>query len=401
MGKIIFLVLMLIFSNSRFLSAQSFEDFVKQQEEGVSQEQKEFEEYQAEIEKEFEQYKNIVEEEYENYKKEILENWDKPEISDNKKWVEYSPDYKTKKVVDFENSNLRIDIIVSKNEKKEEKEKKIKKALEDLIVEDKKTAFENDRLSLNIEKKVVKEVKNIKRDEVKNEPILAIIFFNNSKPGKEEVSKEVKKIIEKSKIQEEPSKVEKTIIISLKVNMPSDSILKKAKQYKPSVSKYTEKNKLDLPLVMAVMHTESAFNPMAKSPIPAYGLMQVVPGTAGKDVTKLLYGKPYLLSPSFLYNDENNISIGTAYLGLLFYGYCKNIKNEESRLYCVIAAYNTGIGNLAQTFAGVKDIKKADAIINKMSSKEVYETLIKKLPKQETIDYLQRILKRKEAYKEI
>ncbi|MDD5771899.1 MAG: transglycosylase SLT domain-containing protein [bacterium] len=401
MKKVIVLAGVMIFFNFSFVSAESFEDFVKQQENGVAQEQQEFEEYQAEIEKEFEQYKNIVEEEYENYKKEILANWDKPEISDNKKWVEYSPDYQTKKIVDFENNNIKIDIIVGQNEKKEEKENKIKKALEDLMVEDKKTAFEKDKLSQNIEKKVIKEVKNIKKDEVKSDPILAPVFFNTPTPKKEEVSKEVKKIVAKAKIQEAPSKVEKTIVISIKIDLPSDSLLKRAKQYKASVSKYTDKNKLDLSLALAVIHTESAFNPMAKSPIPAYGLMQVVPGTAGKDVTKILYGKSYLLSPSYLYNDENNINIGTAYLGLLFYGYCKNIKDVESRLYCVIAAYNTGIGNLAQTFAGVKDIKKADAIINSMTSKVVYETLIKKLPKQETIDYLQRILKRKEAYKAI
>jgi len=66
---------------------------------------------------------------------------------------------------------------------------------------------------------------------------------------------------------------------------------------------------------------------MAKSSVPAYGLMQIVPQSAGLDATEFVYGKPVLLSPSYLYNDKNNVNIGTAYLHILNYRYLKKIKN--------------------------------------------------------------------------
>ena len=63
---------------------------------------------------------------------------------------------------------------------------------------------------------------------------------------------------------------------------------------------------------------------MARSHIPAYGLMQIVPKTAGIDAYQYLYNKKRLLSSSYLYNSENNIEIGSAYLHILYYKYLKS-----------------------------------------------------------------------------
>ncbi len=70
---------------------------------------------------------------------------------------------------------------------------------------------------------------------------------------------------------------------------------------------------MEYPLALAIIHIKSSFNPMAVSYIPAYGLMQIVPQTAGRDVTKNLFGKPMILTPSYLFNKKNNINIGTGY----------------------------------------------------------------------------------------
>ena len=82
--------------------------------------------------------------------------------------------------------------------------------------------------------------------------------------------------------------------------------------------------------------------------MPAYGLMQIVPESAGKDATQQLFGQPKLLAPSYLYNSDNNIQVGTTYLNILYYRYLRKIENPTSRLYCTIAAYNTGAGNVAK-----------------------------------------------------
>src|SRR5690554_6218531 len=101
-------------------------------------------------------------------------------------------------------------------------------------------------------------------------------------------------------------------------------------------------------LVMAIMQTESAFNPMARSHIPAFGLMQIVPSSAGRDASKAVWGKDQLLSGQQLFNPHTNIELGCAYLNILDTRYLAAIKHPQSRLYCTICAYNTGAGNVAR-----------------------------------------------------
>ena len=146
------------------------------------------------------------------------------------------------------------------------------------------------------------------------------------------------------------------------------------------------------------METESSFNPMAKSHVPAYGLMQIVPRTAGKDATNYLYGKAKVLAPSYLYKPENNITIGAAYLHVLHYKYMRRVKNKESRVYCAIAAYNTGASNVAKAFINQASFNKAIPEINKLSPREVYDRLKNFLPRKETRTYIEKVSKRMEKY---
>jgi len=147
------------------------------------------------------------------------------------------------------------------------------------------------------------------------------------------------------------------------------------------------------------METESSFNPRATSPIPAFGLMQVVPKTAGIDAYRHVYGEKKVVSAEFLYDELNNIMMGTAYFNLLDNRYLRDISNGESRFYCAVASYNTGVGNLAKTFTGEKNIRAAANVINAMEPNEVYEFLIENLPALETQNYLRKIVKRAEKYK--
>ena len=71
--------------------------------------------------------------------------------------------------------------------------------------------------------------------------------------------------------------------------------------------------KIPQELIYAIMESESSFNPMARSNIPAYGLMQIVPRSAGIDAYNFLYKEKKLLSSRYLYNPSNNIKMGTAY----------------------------------------------------------------------------------------
>lgn len=158
---------------------------------------------------------------------------------------------------------------------------------------------------------------------------------------------------------------------------------------------------IDVSTVLAIMETESSFNPRATSPVPAFGLMQVVPSTAGIDAYRHVYGEKKLVSAEFLYDELNNILMGTAYFNLLDNRYLRRIKNGQSRFYCAVASYNTGVGNLAKTFVGSKDIKAAAKVINTLSPDQVYNHLLENLPAQETRNYLKKITSRAEKYKKI
>lgn len=156
--------------------------------------------------------------------------------------------------------------------------------------------------------------------------------------------------------------------------------------------------KIDPSLIMAVIETESSFNPMATSPIPAFGLMQLVPRSGGVDAYHFIYGSKKVVSPDYLYDQDNNLLLGTAYLHLLANRYLSGIHDEVSRLYCVLASYNIGVGNLAKTFTREKGLSKAVKRANSMSSQELYDFLQAHLPAEETRNYLKKVLARKRNY---
>ena len=173
---------------------------------------------------------------------------------------------------------------------------------------------------------------------------------------------------------------------------------KRSKVYLPDVKKNAERWDLPMALIFAIMHTESNFNPMAKSHVPAYGLMQLVPWSGAQDSYNFVYKVKKKPSATYLYNAQNNIELGSAYLHLQYYKYMKNIKNPTSRLYCTIAAYNTGAGNVAYAWSGNNNIYKAAAKINKMSSDEVYNHLIANLKYDEARNYLKKVNKKMDQY---
>ena len=149
-------------------------------------------------------------------------------------------------------------------------------------------------------------------------------------------------------------------------------------------------------LIFALIETESHFNPLATSAIPAYGLMQVVPRSAGRDAWLFLTKHKGQPTKNYLFNSKNNIEMGSAYVHILLNRYLSKIKNPKTREYCAIAAYNTGSGNVLKSFH--KKRKLAFNKINSLSPEAVYKHLRAKLPYKETRDYIQKVTKAKKRY---
>jgi len=170
----------------------------------------------------------------------------------------------------------------------------------------------------------------------------------------------------------------------------------RAKKYKPFVEEYSKKYKISKTLIFAIIKTESDFNPYAVSYVPAFGLMQIVPTTAGVEGFERAYGYKKIPDKDFLFVPKNNINIGTAYLNLLFYKYLGKVKNPLSREYLSISAYNAGIGNVLRVFHIRTD--RAISIINSLPPNEIYKRLIYRLPTQEARNYLPKVLKHKKLF---
>ncbi len=178
------------------------------------------------------------------------------------------------------------------------------------------------------------------------------------------------------------------VIWSITIQLVPNHIDKRAHKYLPLVRNAAQKYGVDQSLILAIMQTESSFNPYAVSHSDALGLMQVVQHSAGRDVFKMQgrWGQP---SRSFLFDPENNIDTGTAYLALLQSNYLVGIVNPTSRRYAVITAYNGGAGSVLRVFSSDKN--QAFEVINELQPADVYETLATKHPSAESRRYLYKV----------
>ncbi len=167
-------------------------------------------------------------------------------------------------------------------------------------------------------------------------------------------------------------------------------------KFKPLVKQYAKKYHVSETLVYAIIKTESDFNQFAVSGSGAYGLMQIIPRTAGRDAYYHIKGSKHTPSKSYLFNAKNNIELGVAYLHILGTQYLKGIYNPTSRQYCVISAYNTGSGNVLKTFS--KNRNRAKKVINRLSPSHVYKKLRSNLPYVETRNYLKKVVTAKREF---
>ena len=145
--------------------------------------------------------------------------------------------------------------------------------------------------------------------------------------------------------------------------------------YDDLVEKYSKRYYLEPELIYAIIKQESVFDPAAHSWANAYGLMQLVPLTAG-DMAFLarlnLYSNDLLLSP------DVNIHLGSLYIKQLnrqFTGV-----NEK-----ILAAYN----------AGPHRVKRW----SKIPGSEQIDVFIENIEYSETRDYVRKVMKNYWAYK--
>ncbi len=305
------------------------------------------------------------------FKKHIL-IWPNPKTPSTKTFVKYTNHYKARAIINFQKGYLEVDAL---------KKEYMKKAIVNAIL------MPDDPRSVDLfSDKII----------LKGKPFLAyqIYDFENKPVLYKWRANRFASYLIKHKMHKKY--INHQIYYYVKINLSKNAENVRVKKYLPFVNRYSSIYKIEKSLILGIIKTESDFNPYAVSYVPAFGLMQIVPTTAGVEGYERAYGYKHIPSKEFLFVPKNNIHIGTAYLNVLYYRYLSKIKNSLSRTYCMISSYNAGIGNVLKVFSIRRD--RAVAIINSLSPKEVYYRLRYRLPTSEAKNYLPKVLKNQKRF---
>ncbi len=355
------------------------------------------EQHNKHLEAGLEAYQKYYQEEFAAHKKAVTKQWGEFKESAPAQWVSYEPSGSVRRSVDYQTGQVEVEMLVDKGTSIDQVKTSLDISVFRLMNTTEQDAFEADVVASRVEQRLSRFDRVLVKGELSDDRLFSIndlLSLQMNHDGYMKVSTRTKNVASTDvRTAQKPGKE----IVRVAFKIPH-SIHEKAAKYAAAVTAAAEKEKINDELIYAIMETESSFNPMAKSHIPAYGLMQIVPKTAGKDATHYLFGKAKILAPSYLYQPENNIKIGAAYLHVLHYKYMRKVKDMESRMYCAIAAYNTGSTNVAKAFINQASFNKAVPEINKLSPAEVYQKLKQYLPRKETRNYIEKVAKRMQKY---
>ena len=322
--------------------------------------------------------------------KESGKKWGKKEAGElpaKTRYVKYTEDYKNRVIVDFDQGTMVIEHL--EDERVEEK-------LKGAVVTALMTPGDPRAVDLFSDKAI----------DLGGSPYLqGLIADQNDKliNGREDAERFADYLVS-NKLQVRKINVngESRNVRFVQIAMVNNHVEKKAAKFSPMVRKYSEITAVSRSLIFAVMKTESGFNPFAVSSAPAFGLMQLVPASGGRDAYRKARGLDEPPTREYLFEPENNIELGSTYLGVLINDSpLKDIDDPVSREYCAIAAYNTGAGNVFRAFSsGKASNRQADAIgrINSLKPDEVYTTLRTSLPYEETRSYIEKVVAAKKRY---
>lgn len=309
----------------------------------------------------------------------VRQTWGEKEVKvpEQKKYVKYTQNYMSRTIVDFDNGTIVVETL---------DDKAPKESLKNAIVTTILTPDDPRSVDLFSDKPVT-----LTSD--KPPYLLGLVVDQQGQPIRtpaqaEAFAASALETATKSRPVDQNGTARQALIAEIK--MVANFSNKQAEKYRATVTRFAEQFKISPSLIFAVIRTESNFNPFAVSSAPAYGLMQLVPTSGGRDAYRKAKGTDTIPSREYLFDPENNIELGSAYLNVLSYNLLENIGNEVSREYCVISAYNTGPRNVFKTFAS--DNTAAINQINNLEPPAVYDRLRNNLPYQETRDYLVKVV---------
>jgi membrane-bound lytic murein transglycosylase C len=350
----------------------------------VAQDQKVIMRKMAENEKLIEAELRVLHQKFEKVlaklKTNVQKRWGRKEtkVATRTVYVKYSHGYTSRVMTDFDHGVLTVETL---------DEKDPQGSLKTAIVSALLTSSDPASVDLFTDK-------DVKLDRSSKPYLYGLVLDNAGKPiaNREQAEKYAEFLVPK-KVQthtvqgEEGGKTARFVKLSMVRNFEA----KGAERYRASVSKYSSQYQVSPSLVYAIIRTESNFNPFAVSGAPAYGLMQLVPSSGGRAAFRRVKGVDQAPTTEYLFDPDHNIELGTAYLSVLSKDEFPVVSNQNSRDYCVIAAYNTGPGNVTKVFAKVR--KEALRLIDELQPAVLFERLRTSLPWEETRQYVVKVTK--------
>ena len=325
-----------------------------------------------------------------NLQKESGEQWGQREartLPSRTRYVKYTENYKNRVVVDYDAGSILIEHL---------EDDAVKDKLRRATVVALLTPGDPGAVDLFSDKEIV----------LTGQPYLQelVVDQNNAViKTREDVERYASYLVEQ-RLQQRSIDVNGTrkTVYYVQMAMVNTAIDKRALQYASLVRLNSDKTRVSRALIYTIIRIESAFNPYAVSSAPAYGLMQLVPTSGGREAYRKARGEDVIPTKEFLFTPENNIEFGSAYLGvLLFDSPLREIRDPLSREYCAIAAYNTGPSNVYRAFSSKSGRERQDEAmdtVNAMRPDDVYNALRSKLPYAETRGYIVNAVQAKKRY---
>ena len=315
----------------------------------------------------------------------VKEKWGPKEVKlpEKKKYVKYTQNYRSRAIVDFDRGQITVETLEETNPRE---------SLSRAVVTTLLTPQDPRVVDVFSDK-------DVPVNSVEEPYLLGLVTDQEGKPvrTREEAEAFAKYLLDKKigtrVLEQEGTKKHATFVnVNMVVNLPQ----KQAEKYRAVVLRYADQYKMSPSLVFAIIRTESNFNPYAVSSVPAYGLMQLVPTSGGREAYRRAKGEDVAPTRDYLFDPQNNVELGTAYLNVLMFNQLEEVSNDISREYCVIAAYNTGPGNVLRTFS--KNRTTAVQQINGLQPGALYDKLRSNLPYQETRNYLEKVTTYRKSY---
>ncbi len=315
---------------------------------------------------------------------ELVQTWGEKRIASPKEYVKYTDHYQSRALIGFTTGRIQVETLINKNPKS---------ALKKAIVSTLLTPNDPSQVDLLSAKPIQAGQTPFLVDLVRDHQNQAIRYAWRAKRFADYLIKKGYKT--RREVLHGQSKVRHYVTF----DMRKDYQGQQQHRYQMDVLRQAKRFAVEPALVYGIIETESAFNPFAISSAPAYGLMQIVPTTAGRDAYQLIHNRPGTPSKQTLFTPSHNIEYGVAYLSILSNRYLSGIHHSKSREYCVIAAYNTGAGNVLKAFS----VNKEHAIrkINSMHPQYVYQYLTQHLAYAEARRYVVKVTENKRKYQEV